>query len=63
VSAVDPTPDRDEPGTRVAPVVSDAESNVLRHYAGVVRRRYWWILLGLAVGLVGGYVSTLFVHA
>ncbi|HVN51717.1 MAG TPA: division plane positioning ATPase MipZ [Acidimicrobiales bacterium] len=63
MSAVDPTPDRDEPGTRVAPVVSDAESNVLRHYAGVVRRRYWWILLGLAVGLVGGYVSTLFVHA
>jgi Mrp family chromosome partitioning ATPase/capsular polysaccharide biosynthesis protein len=47
----------------VEPVVADDETNVLRHYVGVVRRRYWWILLGLAVGLVGGYVSTLFVHA
>jgi Mrp family chromosome partitioning ATPase/capsular polysaccharide biosynthesis protein len=62
LSAVDPTPDRDEP-RRVAPVVADGESNVLRHYVGVVRRRYLWIVLGLVVGLVGGYVSTLFVHA
>jgi Mrp family chromosome partitioning ATPase/capsular polysaccharide biosynthesis protein len=40
---------------------SDDETNVLRHYVGVVRRRWVWIALGLAVGLVGGFVSTLFV--
>ena len=35
---------------------------MLRHYVGVLRRRYYWIILGLVVGLVGGFVSTLFVH-
>ena len=34
---------------------------MLRHYVGVLRRRWYWIVLGLAVGLIGGFVSTLFV--
>ena len=62
MSAVDPSPDRDDARARLAPT-SDEETNVLRHYVGVVRRRYLWIVLGLVVGLVGGYISTLFVTA
>ncbi len=61
MSAVDPTPEGHDARARVAPVVADDESNVLRHYVGVLRRRYLWIVLGLVVGLVGGFVSTLFV--
>ena len=63
LSAVEPTPERDDVRTRFAPTSSDEESNVLRHYVGVLRRRYLWIVLGLVVGLVGGYISTLFVTA
>ena len=63
LSAVDPTPERDDARARFAPTSSDEESNVLRHYVGVLRRRYLWIVLGLVVGLVGGYISTLFVTA
>lgn len=36
--------------------------NLLRHYAGVLRRRARWIGLGLLVGLLAGFVATLFVH-
>ena len=35
--------------------------NLLRHYAGVVRRRSKWIVIGLVAGLLAGFVSTLFI--
>ncbi len=63
MSNPDPTPDRDLRSARPQPGPSaDGDTNVLRHYVAVLRRRYQWVLLGLAVGLLGGFVSTLFVH-
>ncbi len=63
MSIPDPTPDRDQRPARPQPgPTADGDPNVLRHYVGVLRRRYYWIVLGLVVGLVGGFVSTLFVH-
>ncbi len=63
LSNPDPTPDRDLRPARPQPgSAADGDPNVLRHYVGVLRRRYYWIVLGLVVGLVGGFVSTLFVH-
>jgi capsular exopolysaccharide synthesis family protein len=38
-----------------------AESNVLRYYVGVVRRRWIWIVLGVLVGLAAGWASTLLI--
>ena len=63
MSLPDDTPDRDRPPLRTptAPL-AEGDPNLLRHYAGVLRRRYYWIVLGLVVGLIGGFVSTLFVH-
>jgi Mrp family chromosome partitioning ATPase/capsular polysaccharide biosynthesis protein len=40
---------------------SAGPDNLLRHYAGVIRRRGKWIILGLVVGLLAGFVSTLFI--
>jgi Mrp family chromosome partitioning ATPase/capsular polysaccharide biosynthesis protein len=63
LSIPDPTPDRELRPARPQPgSTADGDPNVLRHYVGVLRRRYYWIVLGLVVGLVGGFVSTLFVH-
>jgi Mrp family chromosome partitioning ATPase len=35
---------------------------MLRHYVNVLRRRWRWVALGVAMGLLGGYVSTLFIE-
>src|SRR5689334_13119310 len=37
------------------------ESNELRYYVGVIRRRWLWVALGLLVGLAAGFASTLLV--
>ncbi len=57
-----------QPGTEVRlPVEKDragasaGPDNLLRHYAGVVRRRGKWIIIGLVAGLLAGFVSTLFI--
>jgi Mrp family chromosome partitioning ATPase/capsular polysaccharide biosynthesis protein len=63
LSLSDGIPDHESPAARLpAATAASGDPNVLRHYAGVLRRRYYWIVLGLVVGLIGGFVSTLFVH-
>ncbi len=62
MSISETTPDGPPGLPRPSATPPDGEPNLLRHYAGVVRRRYQWILLGLVVGLIGGFISTLFVH-
>ncbi len=42
------------PGFDEHDIVSD---NLLRHYVGVLRRRYRWVLLGLVAGLLAGFVA------
>ncbi len=41
--------------------MGELPDNLLRHYAGVLRRRYRWVLLGLLVGLLAGVLSTFLV--
>ena len=43
------------------PIGSRAQPNTLRHYAAVLRRRWVWIVLGVAVGLLAGAASTLLI--
>jgi capsular exopolysaccharide synthesis family protein len=37
------------------------EANALRYYVAVLRRRWLWVVLGVAVGLLAGFASTLLV--
>ena len=56
--------DPDSPLDRRAPVptatTSAGEANVLRHYVAVFRRRWMWVVLGVVLGLLGGFIATLF---
>lgn len=59
--AGDRTANRPQPLPAPDPsAASSTPDNLLRHYAGVIRRRGRWIVLGLAAGLTAGFVSTLF---
>ncbi len=53
-----PEPSRSRVGMAAG---TNLTENALRHYVGVVRRRGLWIVLGLVGGLVGGFVTTLFI--
>ncbi len=45
-----------------APASGDTSENLLRHYAGVLVRRWRWIALGLVVGLIGGAASAVLIQ-
>jgi Mrp family chromosome partitioning ATPase/capsular polysaccharide biosynthesis protein len=51
-----------EPRSATASVTpGSADTNVLRGYVAVLRRRWVWVALGLLVGLVGGAASTVLI--
>ena len=53
--------DSDPTLDRRAGVLQNEPENPLRHYAGVLRRRARWIVIGAIVGVVIGGVASLFV--
>lgn len=48
-------------GAPRGPGAAGDDQNLLRQYAGVLRRRWKWVVLGVVVGLLGGLVSSLLV--
>jgi Mrp family chromosome partitioning ATPase/capsular polysaccharide biosynthesis protein len=53
--------DSDPTLDRRAGVLQNEPDNPLRHYAGVLRRRARWIIIGTVIGLAIGSVASLFV--
>ena len=47
---------------QLPPGTAASEGIILRHYANVMRRRWRWVALGVVMGLLGGYISTLFIE-
>lgn len=41
--------------------LDDLDENLLRRYASVLRRRVWWLVLGLVAGLAAGVLSAVLV--
>lgn len=41
--------------------VPDPADNLLRHYAGVLQRRWRWVAMGLAIGLVAGILAAVLI--
>ncbi len=62
MSDIDPRPGaRADPPAPVAPSAMAVDTNVLRGYVAVLRRRWLWLALGLLIGLAGGAASTILV--
>jgi capsular exopolysaccharide synthesis family protein len=59
VTPNDPLPELPAPLQLPQSGSSNDSPNLLRYYVGVVRRRWKWIVIGLVVGLLAGYASTL----